>query len=94
MMQLSTVVWYHEGPESLRQARLFIATFSLPRAQYRLQYARALRDVPSNYKEARKQALLKQLRVSLMHPPTSLDALFLFYLAPSPILFIKNNNAN
>ncbi|XP_075243677.1 uncharacterized protein LOC142337920 [Convolutriloba macropyga] len=36
--------WYHEGPVALRTARLWIAEFSLPRAEERLKSQRKLRQ--------------------------------------------------
>lgn len=53
--------WYHEGPDSLRVARLWIAEYSLPRAKERLADARALTQVPAATKTARTQELHKWL---------------------------------
>lgn len=39
--------WYHEGPDALRIARLWIANYSLPRARDRSKYAREFNQLPS-----------------------------------------------
>uniref|UniRef100_A0AAY4DZR3 Pre-mRNA processing factor 4 (PRP4)-like domain-containing protein n=1 Tax=Denticeps clupeoides TaxID=299321 RepID=A0AAY4DZR3_9TELE len=54
--------WYHEGPASLKEARLWLARYSLPRAAGRLQDARALKEVPESTRTVRKQELHKTLR--------------------------------
>lgn len=54
--------WYHEGPESLRQARLYIADYSVPRARERLINARLERELPETTRSNVRQELYKQLR--------------------------------
>ncbi|KAL1505929.1 hypothetical protein ABEB36_005377 [Hypothenemus hampei] len=54
--------WYHEGPESLRIARLWIAEYSLPRAKTRLAEAKKLSELPATAKTARFQELQKKLQ--------------------------------
>ncbi|XP_069789963.1 U4/U6 small nuclear ribonucleoprotein Prp4 isoform X3 [Narcine bancroftii] len=54
--------WYHEGPSSLKTARLYIARFSLPRALKRLEEARANKESPEASRTARQQELHKSLR--------------------------------
>ncbi|KAL1122968.1 hypothetical protein AAG570_003292 [Ranatra chinensis] len=53
--------WYHEGPELLRTARMWIAKYSLPRAKERLARARAEATQPEASVTARKQELQKRL---------------------------------
>uniref|UniRef100_A0A034VMW8 U4/U6 small nuclear ribonucleoprotein Prp4 n=1 Tax=Bactrocera dorsalis TaxID=27457 RepID=A0A034VMW8_BACDO len=53
--------WYHEGPEALRVARIWIADYSLPRAKTRLEHARSLLDVPSATRAGRLVELQKRL---------------------------------
>uniref|UniRef100_A0AAY4E229 Pre-mRNA processing factor 4 (PRP4)-like domain-containing protein n=1 Tax=Denticeps clupeoides TaxID=299321 RepID=A0AAY4E229_9TELE len=60
--------WYHEGPASLKEARLWLARYSLPRAAGRLQDARALKEVPESTRTVRKQELHKTLRVRCIQP--------------------------
>ncbi|CAH1108802.1 unnamed protein product [Psylliodes chrysocephalus] len=54
--------WYHEGPESLRIARLWIAEYSLPRAKERLEEARRQFDLPAATKTSRTQELQKKIQ--------------------------------
>uniref|UniRef100_A0A147AL31 U4/U6 small nuclear ribonucleoprotein Prp4 n=1 Tax=Fundulus heteroclitus TaxID=8078 RepID=A0A147AL31_FUNHE len=54
--------WYHEGPASLKEARLWLARYSLPRAMMRLDAARAQKEVPDATKTIRQQELHKSLR--------------------------------
>ncbi|XP_054289834.1 U4/U6 small nuclear ribonucleoprotein Prp4-like [Macrosteles quadrilineatus] len=51
--------WYHEGPEILKDARLWIAEYSLPRAQHRLKAAQEEAGLPEATVTARKQELQK-----------------------------------
>ncbi|XP_047426403.1 U4/U6 small nuclear ribonucleoprotein Prp4 [Mugil cephalus] len=54
--------WYHEGSASLKDARLWLAKYSLPRAMRRLESARAQKDVAEATKTIRQQELHKSLR--------------------------------
>nr|XP_033770864.1 U4/U6 small nuclear ribonucleoprotein Prp4 [Geotrypetes seraphini] len=54
--------WYHEGPNSLKAARLCIARYSLPRALRRLAGAREQKEVPEATRTSQKQELHKSLR--------------------------------
>ncbi|XP_068190494.1 U4/U6 small nuclear ribonucleoprotein Prp4 [Antennarius striatus] len=54
--------WYHEGPATLRDARLWLAKYSLPRAMRRLETARSQKDVAEATKVVRQQELHKSLR--------------------------------
>nr|DBA21248.1 TPA: hypothetical protein GDO54_017922 [Pyxicephalus adspersus] len=54
--------WYHEGPTSLKVARLWIAKYSLPRAMERLEAAREQRNIPESTRTSQKQELDKSLR--------------------------------
>lgn len=54
--------WYHEGPESLRSARIWIAHYSLPRAKLRLDQARELREIASSTKAGRMVELQKRIQ--------------------------------
>ncbi|XP_049883126.1 U4/U6 small nuclear ribonucleoprotein Prp4 [Pectinophora gossypiella] len=47
--------WYHEGPASLRDARIWIARYSLPRAKQRLALSRAERQQPGSARAAARQ---------------------------------------
>lgn len=48
--------WYHEGPESLREARLWLANYSLPKAKERLLNARNELEIPESTRTARRYA--------------------------------------
>ncbi|XP_030391393.1 U4/U6 small nuclear ribonucleoprotein Prp4 [Gopherus flavomarginatus] len=54
--------WYHEGPNSLKTARLWIANYSLPRATKRLEEARLYKEIPEATRTSQKQELHKSLR--------------------------------
>ncbi|RXM95030.1 U4/U6 small nuclear ribonucleoprotein Prp4 [Acipenser ruthenus] len=54
--------WYHEGPETLKAARLWLARYSLPRAMERLEEARKLKEVPEASRTARQQERHTALR--------------------------------
>lgn len=54
--------WYHEGPQSLKKARLWIAEYSLPRAENRLEAARQAKITPEATKNARRQELHRNMR--------------------------------
>ena len=47
--------WYHEGPDSLRVAREWIAQFSIPRAKGRLARLRQEAEMPEKTKMAQQQ---------------------------------------
>ncbi|XP_060809318.1 U4/U6 small nuclear ribonucleoprotein Prp4 [Amyelois transitella] len=47
--------WYHEGPPELRQARLWIARYSLPRAKKRLTKAREELSLAGSVRAAARQ---------------------------------------
>lgn len=54
--------WYHEGPESLRIARFWIADYSLPRAKERLEKAKSMLELPSATRAGRMVELQKRLQ--------------------------------
>ncbi|XP_061589529.1 U4/U6 small nuclear ribonucleoprotein Prp4 [Cololabis saira] len=54
--------WYHEGTASLKEARLWLARYSLPRAVKRLDGARSLKEVTDATRTIRQQELHKSLR--------------------------------
>ncbi|XP_071490179.1 U4/U6 small nuclear ribonucleoprotein Prp4-like [Diadema antillarum] len=54
--------WYHEGPESLKSARFWIAEYSLPRAAKRLEEARKAQNIPESQTNARRQELHRKAR--------------------------------
>ncbi|KTG47164.1 hypothetical protein cypCar_00010012 [Cyprinus carpio] len=54
--------WYHEGPSSLKEARIWLAKYSLPRAVERLDAARAQKEIPESTRTVKQQELHKALR--------------------------------
>lgn len=54
--------WYHEGPDSLRVARLWIANYSLPRAKLRLEEAKRAAELSTPSKTAKLQEIQKRLQ--------------------------------
>ncbi|CAH8487740.1 unnamed protein product [Schistosoma turkestanicum] len=58
-----TTVWYHQGPNTLAEARLWISEFSLTRAKVRLDRARNyFNNVPASQRKAKLQEYHKVLR--------------------------------
>ena len=49
--------WYHEGPESLRTSRLWLAHYSLPRAKQRLAEAKLSLETPEATRTAKRYNL-------------------------------------
>lgn len=54
--------WYHPGTEELVQARIFIAKYSLPRAQARLDRARQRQQMPPQQRAIKLQETHKWVR--------------------------------
>ncbi|KAM6985557.1 U4/U6 small nuclear ribonucleoprotein Prp4 [Aplochiton taeniatus] len=54
--------WYHEGPNTLKEARLWLAKYSLPRAVKRLDAARAQLEIPESTRTVKQQEQHKTLR--------------------------------
>ncbi|XP_068141954.1 U4/U6 small nuclear ribonucleoprotein Prp4 [Drosophila tropicalis] len=54
--------WYHEGPDTLRVARLWMADYSLPRARDRLERAKEALEVPSATRAGRMVEMQKKLQ--------------------------------
>uniref|UniRef100_A0AC34GR54 Pre-mRNA processing factor 4 (PRP4)-like domain-containing protein n=1 Tax=Panagrolaimus sp. ES5 TaxID=591445 RepID=A0AC34GR54_9BILA len=59
--------WYHEGPPELLDGRIFIADYSLPRAQRRLQVALERSKKPTSEKALRRQELHKWIHSIQLH---------------------------
>lgn len=76
--------WYHEGPESLRIARLWIAEYSLPRAKERLEEARRTTDTSSATKTAKFQELQKSLQIMSIYSSQVGDTRPISYCQFSP----------
>ncbi|VDD76836.1 unnamed protein product [Mesocestoides corti] len=61
----NSTVWYHQGPDGLADARMWIAKYSLPRAKQRLDRAREYyASMPEPQRKARYQEYLKILRTT------------------------------
>lgn len=56
------ITWYHEGPQSLKEARLWIAQYSIPRAKERIKKQKAEKLLPTTQKTAEVQHLQKRIR--------------------------------
>jgi U4/U6 small nuclear ribonucleoprotein PRP4 len=76
--------WYHEGPESLRIARLWIANYSLPRAKARIEEARKMTDLPTATKTAKKQEIQKKLQIMAIYSSQIGDTRPISYCQFSP----------
>ena len=55
-------VWYHEGSQQLMEARQWIAAYSLPRANERLQEARKTLAMADSSRTVKRQELHLNLR--------------------------------
>lgn len=61
----NSTVWYHQGPEGLSEARMWLADFSLNRAKIRLDLAKEFyATVSEPQRKAKLQEYFKTLRVS------------------------------
>ncbi|KAK3088517.1 hypothetical protein FSP39_020089 [Pinctada imbricata] len=56
------ITWYHEGSDSLRNARFWIAKYSLPRAKTRVLQQKEHKREPEAKRNAQNQDLQKRLR--------------------------------
>ncbi|TNN48974.1 U4/U6 small nuclear ribonucleoprotein Prp4 [Liparis tanakae] len=65
--------WYHEGSASLKDARLWLAKYSLPRSLKRLDAARTLRDVPEATRAIRQQEQQNSLRALGSHGNSAVE---------------------
>jgi len=61
------VTWYHEGSETLKTARMWIADYSVKRAEMRLKAARAEGSIATALRNARLQELYKKARTLSSH---------------------------
>lgn len=80
----SETTWYHEGPEALQNARIWIAKYSLPRAKKRLDNARDELTLPVAIKTAKRQELLKKLNALSIYSSQIGDTRPLSYCQFSP----------
>ncbi|XP_015789553.1 U4/U6 small nuclear ribonucleoprotein Prp4 [Tetranychus urticae] len=53
--------WYHEGPNSLKAARIWLAEYSIVRARERLERARKTKSMPETTRNNLNQELYKKL---------------------------------
>ena len=54
--------WYHEGPDSLRVAREWIAQYSIPRAKERLKRLKVESELPEKTRMAAQQEVQKKVK--------------------------------
>jgi len=54
--------WYHEGPDSLRVAREWIADYSIPRAKERIKRLKTQAELPEKTKMALNQEIQKKVK--------------------------------
>ncbi len=54
--------WYHEGPAALKDAREWIARYSLPRAKDRIERLKAEAEAPESARIAKNQEVQKRLK--------------------------------
>ncbi|XP_041370101.1 U4/U6 small nuclear ribonucleoprotein Prp4-like [Gigantopelta aegis] len=56
------ITWYHEGSNSLKQARYWLASYSIPRAKERVQKQIVAKNIPAAQRNATTQDLHKRIR--------------------------------
>lgn len=76
--------WYHEGPETLRIARLWVAEYSLPRAKARLEQARKTVDLPTATRTAKMREMQKKVQTLSIHSSQIGDVRPISYCQFSP----------
>lgn len=76
--------WYHEGPDSLRIARLWIAEYSLPRVKARLEEARKMVELSSATRTAKTQEMQKRLQMLSIYSSQVGDTRPISYCTFSP----------
>ncbi|KAG0725759.1 U4/U6 small nuclear ribonucleoprotein Prp4 [Chionoecetes opilio] len=54
--------WYHEGPDSLKEARMFLVNYSISHARARLKKERLNYEVPEATRTAKRQEVQNRLR--------------------------------
>ncbi|KAK2727926.1 hypothetical protein QYM36_008409 [Artemia franciscana] len=54
--------WFHEGPDSLKISRLYIAEYSLPKAKARLEKSRAEQELPEATKNGKIQEIIRRMQ--------------------------------
>lgn len=59
------MTWYHEGSLALKEARIVIAQYSLPRAAKRLKKERVDSLITQTQRQAKLQELTKTMQVSI-----------------------------
>jgi len=62
--ELTKTTWYHEGPDQLKQSRLWIAEYSLPRATSRLQKSREYANLPESQRNSRLQQTHRKMQAT------------------------------
>jgi len=56
------VTWYHQGPPALKESRLWIAQYSMPKAKERIQRQKTEQLLPPTQKDAESLHLQKRIR--------------------------------
>ncbi|KAK4304526.1 hypothetical protein Pmani_023519 [Petrolisthes manimaculis] len=76
--------WYHEGPESLKEARMFLVNYSIPRARARLKREHLENMVPEATRTAKRQEVQNKLRSFSLLSSQNADGRPVSYCSFSP----------
>ncbi|XP_063598172.1 U4/U6 small nuclear ribonucleoprotein Prp4-like [Penaeus indicus] len=76
--------WYHEGPQSLKEARTFILEYSIPRARARLKKEHLDNEIPEATRTARRQEVQNKLRSFSLLGSQNADSRPISYCSFSP----------
>ncbi|XP_064116998.1 U4/U6 small nuclear ribonucleoprotein Prp4-like [Macrobrachium nipponense] len=76
--------WYHEGPKELRDARMFLVNFSIPRARARLKQEHLDNQIPEATRTAKRQEIQNKLRAFSLIGSQNADSRPISYCSFSP----------
>ncbi|KAL7644115.1 UNVERIFIED_CONTAM: hypothetical protein RMT77_004938 [Armadillidium vulgare] len=76
--------WYHRGPNSLKEARMYIVNYSVPRARARLKREKLEKDISDATRKAKKQELQTKLRSFSLIGSQNADSRPVSYCSFSP----------
>ena len=76
--------WYHQGPESLKEARMFLVNYSIPRSKNQLRSEKIEKNLPEATRTARKQEMQSKLRQFSLQGSQNADSRPISYCSFSP----------
>ncbi|MCL4145045.1 UNVERIFIED_CONTAM: hypothetical protein GTU68_038566 [Idotea baltica] len=76
--------WYHRGPASLKEARMFVVNYSIPRARGRLKKEMYEKNISDATRKSHKQELQTKLRAFSLIGSQNADSRPISYCSFSP----------